>query len=206
MAAAKKKSAKKTSAAPAKKAAKPAKKSAIGVKLAKPAKATPAQKRLHALVATVASVKDADAFCDKFFVALSERINELNAAEEYILYYLGTEILEREVESGGFVLAFINLGRDSQFIDWAKDGYRALGKPKAAALLQKALLLAKKDEKDLLALAKAVGTKRGIDAYLAYRAKGTFSALEDQAEKDLFFTKKARVGLVKKYKVHFAAL
>jgi hypothetical protein len=217
MAASKKKSAKKSGAAkaPATKAAKSpstkaakksAKKSAVVKK--SPAKLTKAQKRLQLLVGAVSKVpaKDKDAFCDNFFVALSERISELDAAEEYVLYYLGTELLEREVANGGFAQAFINLGLDSQFVTWAQQGYRALKKPKAAAVLATAIKLARKDSAKLAQIAKAAGTKRGIDAYIAYRQLGTFSKVEDAAEKDLFFTSSARIALIKKYREHFATL
>lgn len=165
-----------------------------------------AQRKLRGLVARVSTVKDAGAFCDELFVALAERISELDAADEVILYYLGTQLLEHEVASGGFAQAFINLGTDSQFIEWAQHGYVALAKPKAAAILKEALALAKKDAAKLRAVAKAQRTARGVDASIAYRQLGTFSDLEDRAEKDLFLTKTARLALVRKYQAHFAAI
>ncbi len=191
----------------AKKKTAPKKKSAPK-KSAKKA-STAAQRQLARLVAGVSKVKDAAAFCDELFVALAERISELDAADEVVLYYLGTQLLEHEVSKGGFAQAFINLGVDSQFIEWARDGYKALAKPKAAAILKEALALAKKDAsklREVAKIAKGAKTARAVDAYIAYRQLGTFSALEDRAEADMFFSNKARLALVKKYQAHFAAL
>ncbi len=188
--------------------AKTAPKKTAPKKTAKAAKkaSTAAQRQLVRLVARVSSVKNATTFCDELFVALAERISELDAADEVVLYYLGTQLLEHEVSKGGFAQAFINLGADSQFIEWARDGYEALAKPKAAAILKEALALAKKDAARLREVAKAAKTARGVDAYIAYRQLGTFSALEDRADTDMFISSKARLALVRKYQAHFAAL
>lgn len=148
---------------------------------------------------------DVEAFCDGLFKAVHARLLEVEEAEECVVFYVGSEGFEREVCEGGILQAFLRFPPESDIVAWACGAYRMFKRPKAAAVMKKAIALMKKEEPRILALAKRRG-KAGVVAYAAYLAEGVFDAVDAEAQKHLTMSAKERLAVVRKHRKHFEEL
>jgi len=154
-------------------------------KKAKPKKAKKADpaSRLAALLNDFGNPPDVDVWMDHFFFALRERIGELDSAEDTVLQFFAVELYERDMDNGGLAQALINYGYEGQLAEWCVQGYKLVGKPAAAAAMQKALKLAKKEAATLGKITGKRGTDEGIELYTALRKHDPFKALERELGK-----------------------
>ncbi len=143
---------------------------------------------------------DPDDWVEAFFVALKTRIAEVDAAEEVVLFYLATELVEYEVNNGGFAQTFMNLGIESQWEDWAIQGYALFEKPQARDLLVRAAALGRKEQ------ARIEKAAESLESASAYFKRKTFAALDREAGKAMFISSAERMELVRKNQTFFAAL
>src|SRR5215208_6010704 len=158
--------------------------------------------RLATLLDQIEKPSDVDAWTDAFFDALHDRVVELESAEECVFHYFAVDLYERQLENGGLAQAFVNYGFDSELAGWCVQGYRAFGKTEAAAAMKQAIKIAKRDAATLSEIAQHEGKKKGIELYLAYRKRGTFTALEKTLREHAISSAERR-AFVQKRRKHF---
>jgi hypothetical protein len=162
-------------------------------------------KRLGRVLAKLDAPGDVEVFCDDLFKALHARLLEVDEAEECVVFYVGSEGFEREACEAGILQAFLRFSPESDIVAWACGAYRMFKRPKAAAVMKKAIALAKKQAPRLEALGKLRG-KAASAAWFAYRGEGLFDAVEAEAQKHLTMSAKERLAVVRKHRKHFEEL
>lgn len=143
---------------------------------------------------------DCDEWVGEFFPLLQEKIEKSDSVEESVLSYFATQFIENQVSNGGFAQAYINFGIDSQWFEFAYNGYKFFKRDKSAQVLKEAMKLAQTEAKKIEAVKKS-----GLEAAVQNFKEGTFKKL-DREFNQVMISWSDRPDLVKKYQADFEEL
>ena len=141
---------------------------------------------------------------DAIWMLLCERIGNLDDLRKYpreVGIYFASRYLEWEVGNGGFAQAAYNI---PEWFEAAAQGYEALGKPKAVALIREAQQLLPEELSTLRD--KGLLNETTIEEVFEHFRESEMAALDDKIPKDEWWIDNERVDYVRKHRGFFRSV
>lgn len=146
------------------------------------------------------SAMDVDEFDTALWLLLCDKItspDDLQSYELPVRVYYASRLLQWEVGNGGFAQAAYNI---PEWFALAADGYKILGKPKAAQLIQDAMKLLPHEQNELKQKGLFAGT---IGEVFAHFRQSRMAALDERIPEDEWEIDHERVAYVRKHRDAF---